>query len=255
MKKSILALAVAAMCAFGFTACEDFGDMDLVGHINLTATNPVAGLPGLTQAYVDSTSLHFSSAMCNVTLDSFLVEAGEYTGTYDIHAGTVMVGTTQTLISNDLANLTFPLCGINLRDTVPGTYPISMPIDDFSFIDYLDTTNVNSIITTGLAVGENLGNVFAVAVSDNAFYLGYSGTITISSYGSTDLSRVTGTVNNVEAIYITLEQIEYLASLNAEQRASFDLATYLPRITFNGEISSMRADIDAVLTALEQNSK
>ena len=242
MKKNIITLAVAVMCAFSFSSCDELGDLDLVGHINLTTSNPVAGLPGLTQAYTDSTELNFKSAMCNVHIDSVY-----------INAGTVMVGTTQTLISNDVANLTFPLCGINLRDTVVGTYNISMPINDFSFIDYLDTTDVNSIITTGLAIGENLGNVFAVAVSDSAFYLGHSGSVSITAYGG-DFQRVEGTVNNVEAIYITLEQIEYLASLTEQQRASFDLAAYLPRITFNGAISSMRADINAVLDALNENS-
>lgn len=253
MKKNIITLAVAVMCAFSFSSCDELGDLDLVGHINLTTSNPVAGLPGLTQAYTDSTELNFKSAMCNVHIDSVYIPAGEYAGTYNINAGTVMVGTTQTLISNDVANLTFPLCGINLRDTVVGTYNISMPINDFSFIDYLDTTDVNSIITTGLAIGENLGNVFAVAVSDSAFYLGHSGSVSITAYGG-DFQRVEGTVNNVEAIYITLEQIEYLASLTEQQRASFDLAAYLPRITFNGAISSMRADINAVLDALNENS-
>ena len=254
MKKSIIALAVAAMCVFSFSSCDELGDLDLVGHINLTASNPVAGLPGLNQAYADGTEVNFRSAMCNVNIDSVYISAGEYSGTYDINAGTVMVGTTQTLISNDVANLTFPLCGINLRDTIVGTYNISMPINDFSFIDYLDTTNVNSIITTGLAIGENLGNVFAVAVSDSAFYLGYSGSISITAYGS-EYQRVEGTVNNVQAIYITLEQIEYLAGLTEQQRASFDLAAYLPRITFSGSISTMRADINAVLDALNESSK
>ena len=254
MKKSIIALAVAAMYAVSFTASDGLDDLDLVGHINLTATNPVSGFPGLTQAYTDSTSLNFRSAMCNVNIDSVYVDAGELSGTYDLHAGTVMVGTTQTLISNDVANLTFPMCGINLRDTTVGTYNITLPINDFSFIDYLDTTDVNSLISSGLSLGENLGNVFAVAVSEDAYYLGCSGTISITAYGS-ELQRVEGTVNNVQAVYITREQIEYLAGLTAEQRASVDLATYLPRITFNGAISCMRADINAVLNALENSSK
>lgn len=253
MKKNVLALAVAAMCAFSFTACEEFEDLDLVGHITLTASNPQAGFPGLTQAYTDGTSLNFKSAMCNVNVDSVTVDTGMYAGTYNIYAGTVMVGTTQTLVSNDIADLTFPLCGINLRDTTVGDYTISMPISDFSFIDYLDTTDVNSIISTGLSIGENIGNVFAVAVTDSAYYLGYEGTITLTAYGS-EYHRVEGTINNVKAVYITLEQIEYLASLTPEQRNSFDLEAYLPKITFNGAISCMRADMEAVMNALEAHS-
>lgn len=254
MKKKLVALAAVVACAFTFGACEEFGDLDLVGHINLTATNPVQGLPGLTQAYEDSTVLNFKSAMCNVSIDSVYIEAGEYAGSYEINAGTVFVGTRQDILVNDVAQLTFPLCGINLRDTVVGNYPISLPIDDFSFIDMLDTTNVNTLITTGLAVGGNVGNVFAVAVSEEAFYLGFSGTVSISAYGQ-DFHRVEGTLNNVQAVYVTLEQLEYLAGLSPEQRASFDLAAYLPKITFNGSISTMRANIDAIVDALNENSK
>ena len=247
MKKSIFALAVAAMCAFSFTACEDLEELDLVGHINLLATNPTGG----NQAYADSTALNFKSAMCNVNIDSAYIDAGEYAGTYDIHAGTVMVGTTQTLVSDDIANITFPLCGINLRDTNRGDYVISCPINDFGFFQYLNTTDVNSLITSGLAIGEDLGNLFAVAVSEEAFYIGFSGTIHVTAYGRRELSRVEGTVDNVEAIYVTVPQIEALVALPVDQRPT-DLANYFPHITFNGSFSSMRADITTVVDALNE---
>lgn len=250
MKKNVLALAVAAMCAFSFTACDGLEDLDLVGHINLVATNPT----GDSQAYADSTALNFSSAMCNVNVDSVYIEAGEYAGTYDVHAGTVMVGTTQNLISNDIANITFPLCGINLRDTTVGTFAIDCPIDDFGFFEYLDANDVNSLITTGLSVGDNLGNLFAVAVSEEAFYIGFSGNVTVTAYGRNELSRVEGTVNNVEAIYVTVSQIEALANMSAAERAAItDLANYFPHITFNGTFSSMRADITTVMAALNES--
>ena len=254
MKRKVFFLAALVASVFSFTACDELGGLDLVGHINLTTGTPVAGLPGLTQPYEEGMALNFSSAMCNVSIDSVYVEAGDYTGTYEINAGTVFVGTRQDLLVDDIAELTFPLCGINLRDTVVGSYDISLPVDDFSFIDMLDTTNVNSLITSGLSIGDNLGNVFAVAVSEDAFYLGYSGTISISSYGQ-ELHRVQGTVNNVQAVYITLEQIEYLASLTAEQRATFDLAAYLPKISFSGDFSTMRTNIDAIVEALNENAK
>lgn len=253
MKKSMIAMAVAAMCAFSLTSCDDPIFDDLIGHIDLTTSNPVNGMPGLTQAYDAGVALNFKSGMCNVEIDSLLIEEGEYAGTYEIHAGTVFVGSTQELISNNIADITFPLCGINLRDTVVGSYDISLPINDFSFVEYLDTTDVNSLITSGLALGENLGNVFAVAVTDSAFYLGYSGTINITTYGK-DLQRVEGTVNNVEAVYITLEQMEFLVNLPEEQRNNFNLTAYLPHITFNGSISCTRANIDTVIEALDAQS-
>lgn len=250
MKKSILTLAVAAMCAFSFSACDELESLDLVGHINLTATNPTGG----EQAYADSTELAFRSAMCNVSIDSVYVDAGEMAGTYSVHAGTVMVGTTQSLVSNDIANITFPLCGINLRDTVAGNYPISCPVDDFGFFEYLNGADVNALITSGLQIDGELGNLFAVAVSEESFYIGYSGSINITAYGRNELSRVEGTVNNVEAIYVTLPQLEALMALPAGERPA-NLAAYFPHMTFNGSISSMRADITAVVDALNENSK
>ena len=247
MKKSVLALAIAAMCAFGFTSCDDPLAMDLVGHINLTATNPTGG----DQAYADNTTVNYTSAMCNVNIDSVYIDAGEYAGTYDIHAGTVMVGTTQTLLSNDIANLTFPLCGINVRDTNTGTFDINCPVSDFGFFQYLNETDVNVLITTGINYSDSLGNLFAVAVSDEAFYIGCSGSITISSYGRNELSRVVGTVNNVDAIYVTVPQLEALMNMPAADRPT-DLAAYFPHITFNGDFSSMRADITTVMDALNE---
>lgn len=246
MKKNIITLAVAAMCAFSFSACDDLENLDLVGHINILATNPVGG----EQAYADSTELNFKSAMCNVNIDSVYVEN---MGTYDIHAGTVMVGTTQNLVSNDVANITFPLCGINLRDTVVGEYNISCPVNDFGFFEYLNTADVNTLITTGLSFGDQLGNLFAVAVSEESFYIGYSGSINITAYGRNELSRVEGTVNNVEAIYVTVPQLEALMTMPASERPT-NLATYFPHITFSGSISSMRADITTVMDALNENS-
>lgn len=248
MKKSILALAVAAMCAFSFSACEGFEDLDLVGHINLTATNPTGG----DQAYTDNTTVNYKSAMCNVNVDSVLIESGELAGTYAVFAGTVMVGTTQTLVSNDIADITYPLCGINLSDTNTGVYEISCPVNDFSFFQFLDTTNVQSLIASTQTVNEVLGNLFAVAVSEEAFYIGFSGSVNVTSYGRNELSRVEGTVNNVEAIYVTVSQIEELVNLPEDQRPT-DLASYFPHITFNGSFSSMRADIDSVLEALNES--
>ena len=248
MKKNILTLAVAAMCAFSFSACDELTNLDLMGHINLVATNPTGG----DQAYADSTSLHFGSAMSNVSLDSVLVEGGEYAGVYEINAGTVMVGTTQTLLSNNIANITFPLCGINLRDTVAGSYAISCPVNDFGFFEYLNRANMNSLITSGLEVGGMLGNLFVVAVSEESFYIGYSGSISISTYGRNELSRVEGTVNNVEAIYVTVPELEALVAMPAGQRPS-NLAAYFPHMTFSGSISSMRADITSVIDALNEN--
>ena len=251
MKKRVLAIAALVACTFGFVACDGGTDLDIIGHINLYASNPVAGTIGSSQVYSND-SINFKSAMCNVNIDSAWIDVEEVgvEGHYDIHAGTVMVGTTQTLISNDIANITYPLCGINVRDTVPGTYDISCPIENFSFFEYLDTTNVSGLITTGLTFGEEIGNLFAVAVAEDAFYIGYSGTVTITNYGA-EYMRVEGSVNNVNAIYVTVAQIEAIANMSEAERAEIgDLTSYFPHITFNGNFSSMRANIEVVMQAL-----
>lgn len=247
MKKRVLALAVATACAFGFVACDGMENLDIVGHINLTASNPTGG----EQAYQDGQTINFASAMCNVNIDSVYIEAGEYSGTYDINAGTVFAGTTQALITNDQVNISFPLCGINLRDTVTGTYAISCPINDFALFEHLDTTDVGALINSGLALGDNIGNLFAVAVSDTSYYLGFSGEVVLTTYGGL-YTRVQGTVNNVEAIYVTKGQIEAIAAMDETERAGINLENYFPHITFNGQISSMRADIALVMQALDE---
>ena len=252
MKKRFVLVATAVACMFGFSSCDGnildiFEDTDILGHITLYTSNPSNG----EQAFNGGDTLRFASSMCNVNVDSVAIEAGEYSGSYDIHIGTVMVGTTENLITGDVANITFPLCGINVRDTVTGTFPISCPITDFSFFEYLDTTNYSSLINTGLTIGNEMGNLFVVAVSEEAFYLGFSGNITISAYGR-EGALVQGAANNVDAIYVTTSQISQIANMSAAERAQVDLASYFPHLTFNGEFSSRRANIEAVMQALDE---
>lgn len=252
MKKRLTVIATAVACMFGFSACDgNFIDIlegtDILGHITLYTSNPTNG----SQAYNGGDTLRFASAMCNVNVDSVMIEAGEYSGNYDIHIGTVMVGTTDNLITNEVANITYPLCGINVRDTATGTYAISCPINDFGFFEYLDTTNYNSLITTGLTIGNEMGNLFVVAVSEEAFYLGFSGSLTISAYGR-EGSLVQGSANNVDAIYVTTSQISQIANMSEAERAQINLANYFPHLTFNGEFSCRRANIEAVMQALNE---
>lgn len=252
MKKRILVLAAAVACAFSFSACDGniegiFSGTDILGHITLYTSNPTNG----AQAYNGGDTLRFASAMCNANVDSVYINAGEYSGSYDIHIGTVMVGTTDNLLTNDVANITFPLCGVNVRDTTTGTFAISCPINDFSFFEYLDTTDYTSMINTGLAIGNEMGNLFVVAVSEEAFYLGYAGSITFTHYGG-EGALVQGSVNDVDAIYVTKDQISTIANMSEAERAEINLGNYFPHITFAGEISSRRANIAAVMQALDE---
>ena len=221
MKKRIYTLAMAVACMFGMTSCDGFNwedllnGSDLVGHINLVASNPQNGTPeGLTM----NDTLHFNSALCNVSTDTFYYE--DYT-LESIELGTVMVGTYDNLLTSGAANLTFPLVGINLRGAATGTYTVSCPIESFEFIEYLDTTDVNTMIASGLSFGSEMGNLFAVAVSEDAYYIGYSGNVRITQFGE-EGSLVKGSVNNVHAIYVTRQQIEMLADMSDDERAAMD---------------------------------
>lgn len=247
-----MALATAMVCLLGFTSCDDdpealaglIEQSDLIGHINLVASNPQNGNP------VDITigdTLKFKSALCNVSIDTLRYDSIEVTS---VEMGTIMVGTTDNIITGDVAEITYPLVGIHLNRAAVGTYTISCPIESFDFFKYLDSTDVNQMITSGITFGNEMGNLFAMAVSEDGYYIGYMGNIRINEFGE-EGSLVKGNVNNVVAIYVTRQQIEEMANMTADQQAGINLATYFPSVTFNGVISSRRANMEAIITALE----
>lgn len=244
MKKrfAIIATAVAAM--FGFAACEgdnpfeNLTDVpDLLGHINLTVSEATAG----DQAYADGDVLNFASAMSNVnlTIEDTLV----------VDYGSVLIGTEANLLSGNVANITFPLIGINLRDTVTGNYEINCPVNQISFFENLDTSDWRNLITKNQP---NLGNIFVVAANEHAMYIGYEGTVNITKFNGMG-TLVEGTVNNVKALYVTEQDIEDL--MDEDDPASINIVERFPHVTFNGEIASRRADMQAVLQALDAEAR
>lgn len=245
MKKRLTVLAAVAACVFGFASCEDLNidkliEADVVGHINLYASNPTNTDKG-DQFYANGDSTIFRSALCNVNIT---LEDGN-----EIDAGAVLVGCEKNLLTaNNEADITFPLIGVNLRDTVPGTYQINCPVDQISFFEHLDTANWMSLITTN---NISLGNIMVVATNENAMYIGYSGSIVIDQF-STMGTLVKGHINNVEAIYVTTDQLEALWDMDEAERANVNLINNFPHITFNGEISSRRANVTDILEALDE---
>ena len=247
MKKSLLAIAAAAVFAFGFTSCdmnlEDLlndEELNLTGSITLATANPVNG----TQAYGQNDTIRFKSAACNIT------EA-----TPGVEAGTVMVGTHDNLLTsnNSQANLSFPLVGINLRGTSAQNYTVDCPVNDFGFFQYLHDTDVNLLITRGIMYANCIGSLFAVAVDSNSYYIGYNGNINITNYG-VEGDVVEGTVN-VNALYITRDELEHIYNDPAYRATIGNFATHFPSITFTGNIASRRVPIEAVIDALEDNAK
>ncbi len=245
MKKTLSLIAVAVALAFGFSACDE--DLGLLGHITLNTSNAIGDQP-----YTNDQQFDFHSAICNANFSNVTIH-NDSLGIDTVingNLGAVFVGLTQNLLSaDDFSNITFPLCGINLRDTVTGTYTFAYNVD-WSFVEQIDTTSLNKMITTGMAQSSQMGNMFVVAASETAFYMAVTGNINVTEFGGNG-SLVKGTINNMLCIYVTRDHLETLMAMPASQRASINLLTEFPMITFNGTIESRRASIQTVMQALE----
>jgi len=243
MKKSIFAIATAVAAMFGLAACDGenpFGNInggnDLLGHITLVTSNPQNG----EQPYGEGDTLNFASAMCNINVtveDSIAVDFGS-----------LFVGTEANLLQGENANITYPMIGLNLRDTAETTYEVNCPVDQVSFFKTIDSTNWRSLLTENQP---DLGNIVVLAASEHALYIGYAGTITITRFANMG-SLVKGSFNNVKAAYVTEADIEALAIEDIE---TIDIEARFPHITLNGEISSRRADIQAIIEQLDEQAE
>lgn len=245
MKKTLSVIAVAVAMAFGFTACED--DLGLLGSITLTTSNANGD-----QAYAADQTFNFHSAICNVNLSNVHIQYDSLgiDTTVNGSLGAVFVGTTDNILTaEDFNNITFPLVGINLRDTVVGTYQFSYNVN-WSLIEMIDTTNMNRLICDGITYSGMLGNLFVVAASEQSFYLAIAGNINVTTFGRNG-ETVDASINNMECIYVTRDHIRNLMALTPEQRMAINPATEFPTLTFDGGMSSRRASIETVMQALE----
>ncbi len=248
MKKRVLAIAAAVTMVMGMSSCTD---TNLLGYINLEASNPVAGTVSSKQAYANGDSINFMSALSNVKTDTLYISdstIGVDTVLYNLNVGALIVGSVDNITKADFESLSYPLCGINLRGDEAKNYPISCPVDDLSFFKYLKNADVNTLIAKGLSYNDELGNLFAIAVSEDAFYIGYDGNVNITKFGG-DGSTIDGKVENLKCIYVTIPQLEELVKKDDVS----NLSSYFPTITINGTVSSRRLPLDTVLEALEQS--
>ena len=256
MKKTFTTILMAMACMAVFTACDEditdlFTDDDVLGNITLTTSN--ANGP---QLYANDTTLQFKSALCNVNMRNVSVSVNvdeldfEYdTSNINVNAGAIFVGVTGNNITSNTSNIDWPVCGINLRDTLPGSYFVCVPVTTFEFLNYIDTTSINSMITAGLQYKDLPFNLFAVAAGREAYYIGYRGFINVTAFGGNG-TMVEGTINNLKAYYITLDQIRALLALTPEERSQITLAETLSSVTFNGSFSSLRANMTSVINRL-----
>lgn len=255
MKKSLLALATAMVCLLGFTACDDdpaaleelIEQNDLIGHITLTTSNATAGTQSSVQAYGNGNTVTFKSAVSNVRFDT--IYAADNITISDVTVGTLMVGTKDNAVTHGEEELEPPFIGIHLRDTNTGHHTVSCPVDRIEFFQYLYESNVASLMLSGVNVGGLVGNLFAIVCPNDSYYIGYEGDINITEFGL-DGGLVKGSIS-VKAIYITAAELEQVANNQEYQQGIQNLATHFPNITFSGELSGRRADITAIVNALE----
>lgn len=249
MKKTFLFLAAAVACMFGLTSCEgeqidlgQFSGQDVLGHINLVATNVQNGQP-----LTEGDTIALKSAMCNVSYNFDTVYQGDSVNV-NINGVALFVGTASDIVANGTTEINFPLCGINLNDTVAKTYSVNCPVDDFSALEFVHQENWNGLFLSGSV---DIENVFVLAVSEEDYFLGYQGSIVISEFSAVG-GLVKGQINNVRAFYITKAQMEALWEMSDAQRAQISPLTYFSTVTLNGEISSRRANMDDVLNSIEE---
>jgi len=255
MKKKFLVIATAVACMFGFTACDQdtsalqdaahqLAGQNMLGHIYLVPSDHQSGTMFMTNhAAVNVDTMKFKSAVCNAR---FTYEGNLSDSNVAVNAGALFVGTYSDMLAEATGEINFPMVGMNLRDTVPGDYAISDVTGDFSFVSNLNDNNWKYYLTHN---DVQYGNIMIVAVSEDDYYVCYEGNIHIAKFDAIG-SIVEGAVQNAKAYYVTKAQLQILLALPQTQRDY--LYNLLPHVTFNGEISSRRANINDVINALEE---
>ena len=253
MKKTLFTLVMAALCMPMFTSCDisDILDSGALGTITLT-TSQANG----DQLYANDSTITFKSGLCNINNRNITIDVDTLGVDYDttllnVNAGTIILGVNGVNVMENTANIDWPLFGLNLRDTVVGNYLIRVPVDDFAFLAFLDTTSINSLVASGLTFQSFPFNLFAVAVDKDHYYIGYDGSVSVTTFGS-EGSMVEGTFNNVKAYYLTSDKIRELMALSPAEQAQTTLANELPSITFNGTFTSRRVNMTSAINRVNE---
>lgn len=236
MKKSIIAIATAVACMFAFSACtpEDEAqlqqlannalDNEALGSIYLVPSNlqPGSWANQNHPSVVAGDTMWFNSSMCDTTF------------TYDgvnINPGVLFLGGN---IQTNPVHVNFPLLGINLRDDAHTDYPISSVTGDFSFVSSINENNWRYYLTHN---DIQFGNLMLIAVSENDYYICYDGNIHVDTFSAVG-TIISGRIENVQAFYVTKQQLQALLLLDDNMRDY--LYALLPHVTFNGAIQSRR---------------
>lgn len=236
MKTKVYTLLCAITCMTLFASCDTNFLGDLLGHSSLTIHDPSS-----STYYADSTKIEFSSSLtdCVTASDSASWSNLALCANIDL-----------TLSST----IDPPYLGIATTDTLCHSYTVN---NAFYFNNITDF-NPEMLLST------NTGkNVFLLAASDTCWYVGYAGTIAIDTFPAYG-SLMEGTMNQVQARYITQSQLDYLEDLTtrAEQMdraaitalAALDTNTYFKTVTFDGSFSSRRYTISTLVESLQKKA-
>ena len=189
MKQKILALAMAVSAMFAFSACELDGLEDLIdtnsilGRIDVTTSN---GQDGVT--YEDGTTIRFMSSLCNAVVT-------------DTSLHTMVLATQRNLVDDNAYELSYPLIGMKLFDTVAGVYTINH-VMSYEFLISVDWKHL-------LTANDTVGNMFVMAVDEDGFYFGMNGSIELTKYNGMG-TMVEGTINNLQAVYMSRSRMTAL---------------------------------------------
>lgn len=189
MKQKILALAMAVSALFAFSACEIDGLEDLIdtnsilGRIDVTTSN---GQDGVT--YEDGTTIRFMSSLCNAIVT-------------DTSLYTMVLATQRNLVDDNAYELSYPLIGMKLFDTVAGVYTFNH-VMSYEFLISVDWKHL-------LTANDTVGNMFVMAVDEDGFYFGMNGSIEISEYNGMG-TMVKGNINNLQAVYMSRSRMTAL---------------------------------------------
>lgn len=241
MKQKILALAMAVATLFAFSACEIDGLEDLIdtnsilGRIDVTTSN---GEDGVTLE--DGTTIRFMSSLCNaVVTDSSLY--------------TMVLATQRDLVDDNTYELSYPLIGMKLFDTVAGVYTINH-VMSYEFLISVDWKHL-------LTANDTVGNMFVMAVSEDGFYFGMNGSIELTEYNGMG-TMVKGNINNMQAVYMSRSRMTaldqrrtvILDSIEILRADSLAIAQQVEQLrTDSATVATQAAALQAHLDSLQNN--
>lgn len=245
MKKTLFAIACAAICAFAVSSCELEGLLDeLLGEAHVSLTNAT---DQTTFASPDNdASLNFSSSVADIITSQVEIEGRSIS-----HDNLLFVAANINL-TEETTVIPYPIMGFKLDGTTSGTYNI----DNIVTAQNLAIFIFGDIITEASDV-----NLVVVAATDTSWYLGVSGSVTIDAvpdYGH----LIEGTLDNVVTYFICQYQLSAIAELY--RRAveendpeaitlvnSLNFDTMFPHVTLNGTFESRRMNIQSLVTTLQ----